>query len=175
MLDGGARAATLDRIVAASGAPKKGSIYHRFATLDDLLAAMWIRAVRRSRSRRSFAPLADPDPVDAAVAAALTVYDFALTYPADARLLAALRRQDLVGSVRDPDLRTALEELNAPMREAVVASAACSTGAQAAPRSSRRRSRSSTYLWVPSAGTSLPAPGYRAACAHSSRLPSGLR
>jgi AcrR family transcriptional regulator len=44
----GARAVTVDRIIEISGAPK-GSIYHRFSTVDDLLAAMWIRAVRRSQ------------------------------------------------------------------------------------------------------------------------------
>jgi AcrR family transcriptional regulator len=42
-------AVTVDRIIDSSGAPK-GSIYHRFSTVDDLLAAMWIRAVRRSQA-----------------------------------------------------------------------------------------------------------------------------
>jgi AcrR family transcriptional regulator len=42
VLEGGARAATIDGIVSASGAPK-GSIYHRFATLNELLASMWLR------------------------------------------------------------------------------------------------------------------------------------
>ena len=67
VLDGGARAATMDGVVAASGAPK-GSIYHRFSTLEDLLAAMWLRAVRRSQAA-FLAALDDPDPFEAAVAA----------------------------------------------------------------------------------------------------------
>jgi AcrR family transcriptional regulator len=118
VLDGGARAATLDGIVAASGAPK-GSVYHRFPTLNELLAAMWIRAVRRSQEH-FLAALDDPDPMDAAIAAALALLDFAQTHPADARLLASLRRQDLITSIHDTSLRTALEELNAPIERAIL-------------------------------------------------------
>ena len=116
VLESGARAATLDGIVAASGAPK-GSIYHRWPTLNDLLAAMWIRAVRRSQED-FLAELGDRDPVEGAVAAALTVHDFAQAHPADARLLASLRRKDLIDS--DPALRTSLEELNRPLEAAIL-------------------------------------------------------
>jgi AcrR family transcriptional regulator len=119
VLEGGARAATLDGIVAASGAPK-GSIYHRWPTLNDLLAAMWIRAVRRSQER-FLAALGDPDPIEGAVAAALTVHDFARTHPADARLLASLRRKDLIDSTGDPVLRASLEQLNRPLEAAILA------------------------------------------------------
>jgi AcrR family transcriptional regulator len=118
VLDGGARAATLDGIVAASGAPK-GSIYHRFGTLNDLLAAMWMRAVRRSQEDFLVA-LDHPDPVEAAVAAALTLHDFAKHHRADARLLASLRHSDLISSVHDASLRAWLEELNAPIKTAVI-------------------------------------------------------
>jgi AcrR family transcriptional regulator len=118
VLEGGARAATLDGIVAASGAPK-GSIYHRWPTLNDLLAAMWIRAVRRSQEG-FLAALGDPEPIEGAVAAALTVYDFAQAHPADARLLASLRRQDLIDSTGDPALQTSLEQLNRPLEGAIV-------------------------------------------------------
>jgi AcrR family transcriptional regulator len=118
VLEGGARAATLDGIVAASGAPK-GSIYHRWPTLNDLLAAMWIRAVRRSQAG-FLAALGDPDPVEGAVAAALTVHDFAQAHPADARLLASLRRVDLIDSAGDPALRASLQELNRPLETALL-------------------------------------------------------
>lgn len=118
VLEHGARAATLDAIVAASGAPK-GSIYHRYPTLNDLLAAMWMRAVRRSQEEFLDA-LGDPDPVEAAVAAALAFHDFARTHPADARLLASLRRRDLIVSIHDASLRTSLEELNEPLERAVL-------------------------------------------------------
>ena len=111
VLEAGARAATVDGIVAAIGAPK-GSIYHRFDTFDDLLGQMWLRAVRRSQDRWLSALDAD-DPTEAAVAAALSVHDFAREEPGDARLLASLRREDLVGRVTDDGLRDALLTANA--------------------------------------------------------------
>jgi AcrR family transcriptional regulator len=118
VLEGGARAATIDGIVSASGAPK-GSIYHRFATLNELLASMWLRAVRRSQDA-FLAALAHPDAEEAAVAAGLAVHDFARGQPGDARLLASLRREDLLGSV-SPDTQQALREVNDRLAVAVVA------------------------------------------------------
>ena len=97
VLTDGARAATVDGIMGASGA-SKGSIYHRFDTLGDLLAAMWLRAVRRSQDSFLQA-LEAPVALEAAVAAALSIHDFARAEPADARLLASLRRTDLLGGV----------------------------------------------------------------------------
>ena len=117
VLEGGARAATIDGLVAASGAPK-GSIYHRFATLDDLLAAMWLRAVRRAQAA-SLAALDDPDPVAGAVRAGLSVHDFAIANPADARLLASMRRRDLLRGVTDPELAAGLREANEAVEAAV--------------------------------------------------------
>ena len=118
VLEGGARAATVDGIVAASGAPK-GSIYHQFATLDGLLAAMWLRAVRRSQE--SFLTALAGEPAEeAAVAAGLAIHDFALSEPGDARLLAALRRRDLLGTVKSADLQEALRDVNDPLRAALV-------------------------------------------------------
>src|SRR4051794_34705132 len=115
VLTGGARAATLDAIVAASGAPK-GSIYHRFPTLHALLAAMGGRSVRRSQAC-FIAELELEDAYEAAVAAGLAIHDFALAHPGDARLLASLRRVDLVESVTDPQLSASLEGLNDPLVE----------------------------------------------------------
>jgi AcrR family transcriptional regulator len=117
VLDGGARAATLNAIAAASGAPK-GSIYHRFASLNDLLAELWIRAVRRSQ--REFLEAHDrPDAMEAAIAAGLSIYECAEREPADARLLASLRREDLVESVDAPALRSVLADLNRPLEIAI--------------------------------------------------------
>jgi AcrR family transcriptional regulator len=118
VLRDGARGVTIDRIVATSGAPK-GSVYHRFSTVNDLLGSMWLRGVRRSQAR-FLEPLgADGDPVEAAVAAGLAIHDFAQQEPADARLLAALRREDLVGEVTDPALVAALQEVNDQLRAAL--------------------------------------------------------
>jgi AcrR family transcriptional regulator len=116
----GARRVTVDRIVAASGAPK-GSVYHRFSTVNDLLATMWLRGVRRSQARFLEPLTAGGDPIEAAVAAGLAIYDFAREEPADARLLAALRREDLVGEVTDPAIVTALRQVNDQLHTAVTA------------------------------------------------------
>jgi len=113
----GARSATLNAIADASGAPK-GSIYHRFASLNDLLAEMWIRAVRRSQGAFLEA-LAHPDAMTAAVDAALAIHDFAEEEPADARLLASLRREDLIERVEAPRLRRQLADLNRPLQAAL--------------------------------------------------------
>ena len=119
VISGGARAVTVDRIVAASGAPK-GSVYHRFSTVNDLLAAMWLRGVRRSQARFLEPLSSDGDPVDAAVAAGLAIHDFASEELADARLLASMRREDLVGEVTDPELRAALQQVNDQLHSALV-------------------------------------------------------
>lgn len=117
VLEGGARSATVTAVAAASGAPK-GSIYHRFASLDDLLAEMWMRAVRRSQAAFVEA-LQGADPIPAAIEGALAIYDFAERERGDARLLAALRREDLMERVDSPRVRRELEDLNRPLAEAI--------------------------------------------------------
>jgi AcrR family transcriptional regulator len=117
VLEQGLGAATIAAIAESSGAPV-GSIYHRFGSVDDLLAQMWIRAVRRSQER--FAAAAEePDPTEAAVGAALSVYDFCVEHPADGRLLLSYRPEDLAGGRIDPKQRAELARLNGPV-EAVV-------------------------------------------------------
>ena len=118
VLEGGARSATLNAIAESSGAPK-GSIYHRFASLNELLAEMWIRAVQRSQ-KDFIEALAQPDPMSAAIAGALSIHDFARREPADAQLLASLRREDLIDSVGTPRLQRRLAELNRPLEAALV-------------------------------------------------------
>jgi AcrR family transcriptional regulator len=117
VLEQGLGAATIAAIAESSGAPV-GSIYHRFGSVDDLLAQMWIRAVRRSQVR--FAAAAEElDPTEAAVGAALSVYDFCVEHPADGRLLLSYRPEDLAGGRIDPKQRAELARLNEPV-EAVV-------------------------------------------------------
>jgi AcrR family transcriptional regulator len=116
VLGHGARATTIDAIAAASGAPK-GSLYHRFESLNDLLAEMWIRAVRRAQ--QSFlAQLQHPDPMEAALKAAVSLYDFSEAHRGDARLLASMRREDLFEATIAPRLRQELAELNKPLEKA---------------------------------------------------------
>ena len=117
MLEGGAKATTVDAIVAVSGAPK-GSLYNRFGSVNDLLAEMWMRAVRRSQAAFLDA-LRKPDPVAAAVAGALSIHDFAQSDALDSRLLAALRREDLIGATVSPRLKKELLDLNEPLQAAL--------------------------------------------------------
>jgi AcrR family transcriptional regulator len=117
VLETGARSATLNAIAEASGAPK-GSIYHRFASLNELLAEMWIRAVRRAQGAFVEA-LAHPDAMTAALGGALSIHDFAQDEPADAQLLASLRREDLIESIETPRLRRELADLNRPLQAAL--------------------------------------------------------
>ena len=118
VLSDGARGVTVDRIVARSGAPK-GSVYHRFSSVNDLLATMWLRGVRRSQARFLEPLNAGGDPMSAAVAAGLAIHDFARENPADARLLAAMRREDLVGEVYDPAVVADLQRVNDELGAAV--------------------------------------------------------
>ena len=82
---------------------------------------MWLRGVRRSQARFLEPLNAGGDPVATAVAAGLAIHDFASEEPADARLLAALRREDLVGEVTDPALASALQQVNDELHSAVTA------------------------------------------------------
>ena len=119
MLQDGARAATVDAIAEASGAPI-GSIYHRFGSREALITRLWMRAVYRSQA--SFiAAMEQPEAKDAAVAAALSIFDFCQEHPADAQLLASFGREELIGVTPAGPLADELEELNRPVERAVVA------------------------------------------------------
>lgn len=86
-----------------------------------MLAAMWIRAVRRAQAAFLAELGGDADPVEVTIAAGLAVCGFARTARADARLLAAVRREDLVAATVDAALLTELAEINEPLRTGVAA------------------------------------------------------
>jgi AcrR family transcriptional regulator len=75
VVERGSRGATVEAIAESSGAPT-GSIYYRFRSVDELLARLWIRAVRRTHELVREA--ASADPVETVVAGALALYDFCL-------------------------------------------------------------------------------------------------
>lgn len=108
----GPRAVTVAEVAKASAAPT-GSIYHRFGSVDELLARLWLRAVRRSQQALLGVDL--DDPISGAVEAALALYDFCLANREDALLLGAFRRVDLVRGVLPPGLRRELEAVNEPI------------------------------------------------------------
>jgi AcrR family transcriptional regulator len=112
-LDSGAGATTIAEIAQASGTPV-GSLYHRFGSRDDLLAQLWIRAVRRSQA--SFLSAIDRgDPIERAVMGAMAILDFCEEQGADARLLLSLRREDLLRAAPSPEVARELEGLNRPL------------------------------------------------------------
>ena len=118
LLGEGSRSATIEAISDISGAPT-GSIYHRFGSRDELIARLWIRAVYRSQA--SFiAALEGVDAKEAALAAAMSIIDFCEEHPADAQLLVAFRREDLVQAIPKGRLADELETLNRPVERAVV-------------------------------------------------------
>jgi AcrR family transcriptional regulator len=118
VLDGGAPAATINAIALASSAPA-GSIYHRFGSRDAVLAELWIRAVDRAQAHFLAALKDAGDPLEAALAAGLSVFDFAKENHDDARLLASLRREDLIRSALPQALTERLRGLNQRLEPAI--------------------------------------------------------
>jgi AcrR family transcriptional regulator len=116
LLEAGSWSATMEAIAEASGAPT-GSLYHRFGSRDVLIARLWVRAVHRSQAA-FVAALEREDAREAALAAALSIPDFCDQHPADAQLLVAFRRGDLIRSA-EGSLAEELAELNEPIRRAV--------------------------------------------------------
>ena len=123
-----------------------------------------MRAVYRSQA--SFvAALEREDAREAALAAALSVFDFCSEHPADAQLMATFRREDLIRATPSDALSEELKELNRPVERGV---------AQLAHRLYGRRTRAAldrTLLAV----FDLPYAAVRRYLIAGSRLPPGLR
>jgi AcrR family transcriptional regulator len=113
VLADGPRAASVAAIARDSGAPV-GTLYHRFGSRDGVLAAVWLRAIERFQAR-ALEGARGEDPLDAAVAMARSIVEFAVEHPLDAHLLLAVRRRDLV----DRSLPGRLDEMNAPLQDAL--------------------------------------------------------
>lgn len=126
----GPRAASVKAIASASGAPV-GTLYHRFGNRDGLLAEVWLRALGRFQelALAGAQPRGGPQPrgeagaqaapLERAVAMARAAVDFAAQHPDDARLLLALRREDLLDADPTDELRQRIAAMNAPLMEAV--------------------------------------------------------
>lgn len=93
----GPQQATMARIANELGAPT-GSIYHRFASRDALLAEVWFGAAEGFQ--RAFgACLEGKDPWAAGLASALMVLERVRTNPIEARILMLHRREDFLAGV----------------------------------------------------------------------------
>jgi hypothetical protein len=67
------------------------------------------------------AALERDDPREAALAASMSIIDFCDEHPADARLLVAFRREDLVKTIPEGPFAEELAVLNRPVERAVAA------------------------------------------------------
>lgn len=116
LASGGPQRVTVGAIAASIGGPT-GSIYHRFATRDLMMARLWVRTVRRAQHGFVEA-LEQPDLREAAHAAALHIPRWSRGHPLDASVLLLYRRQDLAEAWPD-ELSLELEQLNRPLTAAV--------------------------------------------------------
>lgn len=92
----GMRALNAARVCAELGAPS-GSLYHRFASRDALLAALWLRCAERFQGGFLAALEAADDPREGAHAAVRWFLERARAEPAETRVLMSYRREDLGG------------------------------------------------------------------------------
>jgi AcrR family transcriptional regulator len=95
----GAGAVTIAGVAAEVGAPV-GSVYHRFASRDLLLARLWVRTIRRFQEP-FVAALTDEDPIAGADRAVIAVLTWVRAHPDEAGVLLLYRRDDLIS--RWPD------------------------------------------------------------------------
>jgi AcrR family transcriptional regulator len=92
----GPASASIQAIAREAGAPT-GSLYHRFASRDVLLGALWIRTAERFHA--GWLEELDPD----ATAAAAFVAAFGRERPVEARLLLGYRPDDFAAGAWPPD------------------------------------------------------------------------
>ncbi|WP_205697456.1 TetR/AcrR family transcriptional regulator [Conexibacter sp. SYSU D00693] len=90
----GAAALTVRALAQAAGAPS-GTIYHAFGSRDAVLARVWLRAAERFGAVQGERVAGAGDPVGAVVAAATAPLAMLDEAPQSARVLLALRREDL--------------------------------------------------------------------------------
>lgn len=125
VLDAAARAvhehgrdATVNQVALALGGPT-GSIYHRFASREELMASLWLRAVRRFHAGLLEA-YALPDPHQALLAAARHIPAYCREYPAESNALTLYRQPELAATA-PASLREAVRTINDPVVEAATA------------------------------------------------------
>lgn len=122
----GVHAVTVVAIAHRLGAPS-GSIYHRFASRDLILAKLWIRTVRRFQEGY-LAALNHPEPIRAARAAAAHTVNWTADHRSEARLLVLYRREDLI-ALWPEELGDELATLNDKVQRAVLSCARACFGA----------------------------------------------
>lgn len=129
VLDAAARAfhahghgVSLAQVASELGGPT-GSIYHRFASRDDLLTALWLRSIRRFHGGLMDA-YALPDPREALLAATRHIPRYCRERPVDALAMTLYRQPVLAGTASAryrEDVEHVNDEVDAAMRRLVPA------------------------------------------------------
>lgn len=110
------RDATIAHVADRIGGPV-GSIYHRFASREELFVSLWLRAIERFH--HGFLEAAsDPDAQQAAIAAAVHIPRFCREHPLDAVAMTLYRQGDL-REVGPASLREQVVHLNDGVNEMV--------------------------------------------------------
>lgn len=93
--NGGPAAATIAAISDAVGAPN-GSIYHRFPTREHLLGQLWLETATSYQDAWADAAHGKADPVEAGLAAALSMPAKVRKDPLAAKVMLLHRREDFI-------------------------------------------------------------------------------
>lgn len=109
---------TVVAIAKRLGAPS-GSIYHRFASHDLILAHLWIRTIRRFQEG-FLAAMTLEDPQVAARAAVAHTLTWTAQNPREAKILVLYRREDLIALWPD-ELGGELATLNDEVKHSITA------------------------------------------------------
>ena len=112
---------TIGAVAEELGAPT-GSIYHRFASRDVLLAEAWLCAVESFQGRFLHRLReAEEDPIDGGIRTIRAGTRWVRRHPDEARLLLCHRRQDLVAGEWPEEVRDRAEELGRSLRHGLEA------------------------------------------------------
>lgn len=132
----GPHGATVVAIADRLGAPS-GSIYHRFASRDLIVARLWIRTVRHFQEG-FLAAMALRDPLESATAAVAHTLLWTSEHPREAKILVLYRREDLIARWPD-ELGEELATLNDQVKRAIVTFARAQFGSVNAETIGRTR------------------------------------
>jgi AcrR family transcriptional regulator len=102
---------TIAAVAERAGAPV-GSIYHRYASRHEILAAVWLDLVEEFQGR-FLAALEGSDPAAAAVAAVRHTCGWVRRHPREARLMLLHRREDFAAEHWPQSYRRRAEKLAA--------------------------------------------------------------
>lgn len=107
---------TIAAVAERAGAPV-GSIYHRYASRDEILATVWLDLVERFQEHFLAALVGTADPVEAGLAAVAFVCRWVRRHPCEARLMLVHRREDFASERWSRSHRQRAERLSASALE----------------------------------------------------------